>query len=209
MEQTPVSTRSRVGSDTWRTALTAANAAPRCGARCRTRGHAPCRNPAMPNGRCRMHGGKSTGARTEVGRERCRRARYIHGARSAEWVGMRKLTMVVIRGTRRLEALVRLEMARREAQAAEAARAREAESAGLKSGRGPTPLPKSDVAPHAPGNPRGNRITTETQRSKKFSVSLWFNSVRPTSGRAVERVSRLWNTFRAGAPPVRGEGAGL
>jgi hypothetical protein len=34
-----------------------------CGARARTRGGAPCRNPAMPNGRCRMHGGMSTGPR--------------------------------------------------------------------------------------------------------------------------------------------------
>lgn len=33
---------------------------PRCGAHCRTTGNA-CRNPAMKNGRCRMHGGKSTG----------------------------------------------------------------------------------------------------------------------------------------------------
>lgn len=33
---------------------------PRCGAHCRTTGE-PCRNPAMKNGRCRMHGGKSAG----------------------------------------------------------------------------------------------------------------------------------------------------
>jgi glucans biosynthesis protein len=32
----------------------------RCGAK--TRKGIPCRSPAMPNGRCRMHGGKSTGA---------------------------------------------------------------------------------------------------------------------------------------------------
>jgi hypothetical protein len=34
--------------------------APRCGAR--TRGGRPCRYPAMPNGRCRIHGGLSPGA---------------------------------------------------------------------------------------------------------------------------------------------------
>lgn len=34
---------------------------PRCGAHSRTTG-LPCRNPSMPNGRCRMHGGKSPGA---------------------------------------------------------------------------------------------------------------------------------------------------
>lgn len=33
---------------------------PRCGAK--TRCGAPCGSPAMPNGRCRMHGGKSPGA---------------------------------------------------------------------------------------------------------------------------------------------------
>jgi hypothetical protein len=33
---------------------------PRCGAHCRTTGQ-PCENPSMKNGRCRMHGGKSTG----------------------------------------------------------------------------------------------------------------------------------------------------
>ena len=33
---------------------------PRCGAR--TRSGSPCQSPAMPNGRCRMHGGMSPGA---------------------------------------------------------------------------------------------------------------------------------------------------
>ncbi len=31
---------------------------PKCGAHCRTTGN-PCRNAAMANGRCRMHGGKA------------------------------------------------------------------------------------------------------------------------------------------------------
>jgi hypothetical protein len=34
--------------------------AKQCGAHCRTTGE-PCKNWAMANGRCRMHGGKSTG----------------------------------------------------------------------------------------------------------------------------------------------------
>jgi len=34
--------------------------APRCGAK--TRRQTPCQSPAMPNGRCRMHGGPSPGA---------------------------------------------------------------------------------------------------------------------------------------------------
>ncbi len=31
-----------------------------CGAHCRTTGE-PCKNHQMPNGRCRMHGGKGSG----------------------------------------------------------------------------------------------------------------------------------------------------
>jgi hypothetical protein len=38
----------------------------------------------MANGRCRMHGGKSTGPRTAEGLERSRRARWKHGHYSAE-----------------------------------------------------------------------------------------------------------------------------
>jgi hypothetical protein len=41
---------------------------PRCGAHCRTTGNA-CRNPAMKNGRCRIHGGKSTGRTIIHGRD--------------------------------------------------------------------------------------------------------------------------------------------
>lgn len=33
---------------------------PKCNAHARTTGN-PCQNPSMKNGRCRMHGGKSTG----------------------------------------------------------------------------------------------------------------------------------------------------
>ncbi len=53
---------------------------PLCGARCRD-GH-PCRAKAVVdpktsdpiNGRCRMHGGLSSGANTPEGKERCREA---------------------------------------------------------------------------------------------------------------------------------------
>jgi hypothetical protein len=53
------------------------NLAPRCGAR--TRAGCPCRAPAMANGRCRMHGGPSTGPRTAEGRARAAAARTTHG----------------------------------------------------------------------------------------------------------------------------------
>lgn len=55
--------------------------APRCGARNR-RGN-DCQCPAMANGRCRLHGGLSTGAKTPEGIERIRRAVIKHGRYSA------------------------------------------------------------------------------------------------------------------------------
>ncbi|HME23426.1 MAG TPA: HGGxSTG domain-containing protein [Acetobacteraceae bacterium] len=68
----------------WRTTLPLAQSCPRCGAR--TRRGDPCRSAAMPNGRCRMHGGKSTGPRTAEGLERMRRAKTKHGSYSAETI---------------------------------------------------------------------------------------------------------------------------
>ena len=44
----------------------------------------------MPNGRCRMHGGKSTGPRTAEGRERIRSAHTLHGRYSAEAIELRR-----------------------------------------------------------------------------------------------------------------------
>src|SRR5205807_10344953 len=64
-------------------ALVRANAAPRCGARSKRTGK-PCRGAAMPNGRCKVHGGKSTGPRTPEGLERSRRANWKHGHFSRE-----------------------------------------------------------------------------------------------------------------------------
>ena len=64
-------------------ALVMANAAPRCGARSKRTGK-PCRAAAMPNGRCKLHGGKSTGPRTPEGLERSRRANWKHGYYSRE-----------------------------------------------------------------------------------------------------------------------------
>jgi hypothetical protein len=52
----------------------------RCGAK--TRRATACQSPAMRNGRCRMHGGKSTGPKTTAGLERSRNARFKHGAYS-------------------------------------------------------------------------------------------------------------------------------
>lgn len=50
----------------------------------------PCKAPAMRNGRCRMHGGKSTGPRTPEGLERSRKANLKHGYYSAEAIAARR-----------------------------------------------------------------------------------------------------------------------
>ena len=52
------------------------------GQRCeaRTRAGTPCQRPArLPVGRCKLHGGASTGPRTEEGRARLTEARTKHG----------------------------------------------------------------------------------------------------------------------------------
>src|SRR6478672_16246 len=87
----------------WLRPLEAARASPRCGAKTRSTGCA-CRNPAMANGRCRKHGGKSTGPVTAPGRERSRKARWVHGLYSRETKAARQEAQIL---TRALAALVR------------------------------------------------------------------------------------------------------
>jgi len=48
-----------------------------CGAK--TRAGTPCKNWSMANGRCRMHGGRSTGPKTQRGMEAIRKAHLKHG----------------------------------------------------------------------------------------------------------------------------------
>ena len=90
----------------WRKALKAANAAPRCGAKKR-RKKTPCGSPAMSNGRCRIHGGASTGPRTAEGIERIRKAHWKHGLRSTEAVRRRKEGMALRREISRLADLAK------------------------------------------------------------------------------------------------------
>jgi hypothetical protein len=56
----------------------------------------------MPNGRCRMHGGPSTGPRTAKGLERLRKARTTHGMRTAEAERMRETVRVLMAEAKRL-----------------------------------------------------------------------------------------------------------
>ncbi len=68
--------------------VSADSAAATCGAR--TRGGLPCRNLPMRNGRCRMHGGASTGSKTASGLVRVRTAAWVHGGRSREMTEFRR-----------------------------------------------------------------------------------------------------------------------
>jgi len=73
---------------------------PRCGAH--TRAGGCCRQPAMANGRCRMHGGLSTGPRTPTGLARCRTTRLVHACRIR---AHRALRTRAVHAARRLRAL--------------------------------------------------------------------------------------------------------
>jgi hypothetical protein len=83
--------------------LEQARAAPRCGAKGKRRGE-PCKAPAMPNGRCRFHGGKSTGPRTPEGLARSRKANWKHGRYSAEAIQNRREAAAAMRLLRRIVA---------------------------------------------------------------------------------------------------------
>src|SRR5262245_54279425 len=74
--------------------------APRCGAK--TRAGTPCRAAAMKNGRCRMHGGSSTGPRTAEGLARIKLARRKHGRYTPEAIAERREARETIRLIRTL-----------------------------------------------------------------------------------------------------------
>ncbi|MGI8853073.1 MAG: HGGxSTG domain-containing protein [Methyloceanibacter sp.] len=65
---------------------------PRCGAK--TRQGTACHSPAMPNGRCRMHGGKSTGA------PKGNRNAWKHGYYSTEVVARRRAIRALLASAR-------------------------------------------------------------------------------------------------------------
>jgi hypothetical protein len=58
--------------------LRCANSAVRCGAKSKSTGQ-PCRQPAMANSRCRLHGGLGAGPLTAKGLEASHKSRWIHG----------------------------------------------------------------------------------------------------------------------------------
>ena len=62
----------------------------------------PCGNHGMPNGRCRLHGGKSTGPRTREGKARSSQNRLIHGEYSREAIRSAREARSLIDRSRRL-----------------------------------------------------------------------------------------------------------
>ena len=78
--------------DKWRKALEIANNSPRCGAK--TRGGHSCKSPAMKNGRCRMHGGKSLSGKNH--------GRYKHGCYTYDFKRAQKEMSALIQGAKKL-----------------------------------------------------------------------------------------------------------
>ena len=76
----------------------------------------------MPNGRCRLHGGLSTGPRTPEGLERSRTARWKHGGYSREAKEERRTMRAMHRALKdRLRALaMAMDKTRRESSRARA-----------------------------------------------------------------------------------------
>ncbi|MEQ1754699.1 MAG: HGGxSTG domain-containing protein [Micropepsaceae bacterium] len=82
-------------------ALEMAHSAPRCGARCRRNGGAPCRGPAIKGKtRCRMHGGRSSGPSVE-GCQKLAAMRWMHGHRSRKMIEARSSAIAVTWGIKR------------------------------------------------------------------------------------------------------------
>lgn len=77
----------------WQEALTLASKTTRCTAR--TRQGITCKSPAMRNGKCRMHGGASTGA--PCGKKH---GRYKHGRHTKEAIARMVYLNQIIRDGR-------------------------------------------------------------------------------------------------------------
>jgi hypothetical protein len=71
-----------------------------CGARLK-RTVGLCRQPAMKNGRCRLHGGKSTGPKTPQGKANSAKANYKHGGFTKQAMAQHRALMAVIKDCNR------------------------------------------------------------------------------------------------------------
>ncbi len=71
-----------------------------CGARAKSNNHQPCKRIAGKNGRCHLHGGKSTGAKTEKGKLKQKRAHWKHGYYSKEALEERRIFRQIFKSHR-------------------------------------------------------------------------------------------------------------
>jgi hypothetical protein len=133
-------------------------AAPRCGAR--TRAGECCRQPAMKNGRCRMHGGLSTGPRTPEGSARSRAARLTHGYRTGELIGLRHRA---VHAARRLRSLNRALSA---GHGVDRSQIRNQTSEARTRGRNAAPLLHSDFWFLTPSSSAGHGVGRSEVRSQ-------------------------------------------
>jgi hypothetical protein len=79
-----------------RSSLAKANGAPRCGAKTRTTGQ-PCRHLAPKgSGRCRLHGGRSTGPQSAAALDALKAKMTKHGWFDQEAVAARKKQRIVL-----------------------------------------------------------------------------------------------------------------
>ncbi len=67
-----------------------------CGAMARRTGKS-CRQPAMKNGRCRLHGGLSTGPKTQKGKDKIMMSNTRHGFYAKKSVVDRKYIDFILR----------------------------------------------------------------------------------------------------------------
>lgn len=72
-----------------------------CGARARTNDYNPCMRIPMANGRCHLHGGKSTGSKTPEGKLLQKMASWKHGMRSKEAIAEAKVIRQMMRTYRK------------------------------------------------------------------------------------------------------------
>lgn len=71
-----------------------------CGAKARTNSYRPCRQPSMANGRCRLHGGKCTGPKTDAGKKKVMSVNTKHGFYAKAAREERIITSALLRNLR-------------------------------------------------------------------------------------------------------------
>lgn len=75
-----------------------------CGAKARQNNHQPCRQPGMlTNGRCRLHGGKSSGAKTRKGKIKAAQANLKSGLYTNQALWERKKMRMMMQWRKDIE----------------------------------------------------------------------------------------------------------